>query len=87
MGREVMAKLYRKKPVVVEAVQFTWDNVDEVREFLQSAVYLTKSAGIIIRTLEGDMLAEPGDYIIRGIQGEHYPCKPMIFEATYEDLL
>lgn len=40
--------------------------------------------GITIRTLEGDMTASPGDWIIRGVQGEFYPCKPDIFEATYE---
>lgn len=59
-----MAK-YRKKPVVVEAVEHTGDPLP-------------------IETLEGTMTAMPGDYIITGVQGEKYPCKPDIFHATYE---
>lgn len=81
-----MPKLYRKKPIVIEAVQYTNDNRAEVGEFLRGVNHITTSAGIVIRTLEGDMLAQPGDYIIRGMKGEYYPCKPDIFEGTYEDV-
>lgn len=77
-----MAK-YRKKPVVIEAVQFTTMNWHAARDFLGS-VGEESPAGFIIHTLEGDMLASPNDYIIKGVDGEFYPCKPDIFEKTYE---
>ena len=85
-----MAK-YRKKPVVIEAVQWNqcakrtafpdwfWD-VFAFRPELMDAEKLT----LTIPTLEGDMVAQDGDWIIRGVKGELYPCKPDIFEATYE---
>jgi hypothetical protein len=78
-------KRYRKKPVVIEAVQWTGENGNEIAEFLAGEDW-THPGGedIQIHTLEGTMAAAPGDYIIRGVQGEHYPCKPDIFEATYE---
>ncbi|HEY3281403.1 MAG TPA: hypothetical protein VGN26_03950 [Armatimonadota bacterium] len=82
---------YRKKPVVVEAVQFTGKNQAEVLAFAypgmsQMALEAAQVMGlpVVIETLEGDMSASPGDYVIRGIAGEVYPCKPDIFEATYE---
>lgn len=69
---------YRKKPVVVEAVQ--WFKVGD-----HSAVtrYMKDERGWI-ETLEGGHIVTPGDYIITGVKGEHYPCKPDIFEMTYE---
>lgn len=75
---------YRKKPVVIEAVQFV-DNVSEVINFVGA-----KNLGIIgdqfiIQTLEGDMLASKGDFIIKGVNGEFYPCKSDIFKTTYTD--
>jgi hypothetical protein len=73
---------YRKKPVVIEAVQWTGANLSEVLEFtLHNAYY---DHGLHIRTAEGPLHASHGDWIIRGVQGEFYPCKPDIFEATYE---
>jgi len=77
---------YRKKPVVIEAVQWLADNFVEVDEFIGEHLHTTKpSEGIlIINTLEGDMVANVGDWIIKGIKGEFYPCKPDIFELTYE---
>lgn len=80
---------YRKKPVVVEAVQFTGENLQEIAEFVSGSVeqtrfYDIKLGALTIHTLEGDMRANPGDYIIKGIKGEYYPCKPDIFEQTYE---
>ena len=77
---------YRKKPVVIEAVQFHDANYYEVFEFmnpLPAAVRLAEGS-IFIPTLEGTMRADKGDWIIRGVKGEYYPCKPDIFEATYE---
>ena len=76
-----MAK-YRKKPVVIEAIQWTGTNIVEIFDFVGDACYFTE--GLFIRTLEGDMFAHVGDYIIKGVQGEFYPCKPDIFEETYE---
>lgn len=85
-----MPKKYRKKPVVVEALQVVYGKteVSEVEEFLGNSDirYLDQKTGKeYIRTLEGDMLISDGDYIIKGIQGEFYPCKPDIFEASYEE--
>lgn len=75
---------FRKKPVVIEAVQY--DGTFPL-DFLGDAEHvqaLGVGDGIEIHTLEGVMTASVGDWIIRGVQGELYPCKPDIFEATYE---
>ena len=77
--------LFRKKPVVIEAVQFTGHNDAEILAFCPTAYDpIEREASIVIPTLEGDHRATPGDWIIRGIAGEFYPCKPEIFAATYE---
>jgi hypothetical protein len=91
-----MAK-FRKKPVVIEAIHVTfaeWENsawdgppLSEEPEWCRSlklALDGDKYLGWYIETLEGRMLASPGDWIIRGVKGELYPCKPDIFEQTYE---
>ena len=90
-----MAK-YRKKPVVIEAIQWTGHNVSEIQEFAKGAALwendlVGRSYGsewqstiLYINTLEGKMKAKFGDYIIQGVNGEIYPCKPDIFEKTYE---
>lgn len=88
-----MAK-YRKKPVVIEAIQWTGDNYNEICRFTGMKLGRTRitfspegtSDQLIILTLEGDHRANIGDYIIRGIKGEFYPCKPDIFVATYEPI-
>ena len=77
-----MAK-YRKKPVIIEAVQWTGDNFGELTDLMDDA-YGVDRKNIIITTLEGTMTASVGDFIIKGVQGEFYPCKPDIFEQTYE---
>lgn len=74
---------YRKKPVVVEAIQFTGTNYEKIKEFIGQNT-LCSTLNIVIPTLEGDMVAQKGDYIIKGIAGEFYPCKPDVFEQTYE---
>ena len=80
-----MARAYRKKPVTVEAVQWTGENHAEMCEFIDPEVFEIKpKEGLIIHTLEGDHHASPGDYIIKGVNGEFYPCKPDIFAKTYE---
>jgi len=81
-----MANRYRKKPVEIEAVQYTGDNFQDLAEFVGKDLVVGVS-GMYIRTLEGDMLISIGDYVIRGVNGEFYPCKPDIFEKTYEEIL
>ena len=77
---------FRKKPIVIEAMQFTDESVGEVYAWLMDHEVDFEDGGVAltIKTLEGDMTASPGDWIIRGVQGEFYPCKPDIFEMTYE---
>ncbi len=79
---------YRKKPVVIEAVQWTGKNITEVLDFMdwRNAAHDAVS-GLTIRTLEGSHHASPGDFIIKGVNGEFYPCKPEIFEKTYEKVV
>lgn len=92
-----MIKKYRKKPVIIEALQIK-DNPAEIREFAGKDVDIeyfdaAYQAGVdrpylavTIHTLEGDMTAKEGDYLIKGIQGEFYFCKQDIFLATYEEV-
>lgn len=83
---------YKKKPVVIEAMQFKNDEPDtiiEIQEFMGGGEvrvsYVNPDNPVIkIETLEGVMDAAIGDFIIRGVKGEYYPCKPDIFEQTYE---
>lgn len=88
---------YRKKPVIIEAVQYNNLNREEIEKFVGKKLHQeleTETAylagkgspkfSLIIETLEGNHKAMPNDYIIKGIKGEFYPCKPDIFEATYE---
>ena len=80
-----MSKKYRKKPVVIEAIQWTGKNLPEIDNFIGKIVD-NKETTLVIHTLEGDMEASIGDYIIKGINGEFYPCKPDIFDKTYEEV-
>lgn len=77
---------YRKKPVVIEAMQYGPYTAPSLAlaQFLAGTGAKAVTEGIKIQTLEGDMLASPGDWIIKGVKGEFYPCKPDIFAATYE---
>ena len=75
---------YRKKPVVIEAIRWTGENVKEIKEFLTGADFSCVPGYLLIRTLEGKHIATVGDMIIKGVHGEFYPCKPDIFEKTYE---
>lgn len=92
-----MAK-FRKKPVVIDAVQWTGQNQREMFDFLEGepTKYMDScgenfriahnlvEGGLVIKTLEGEHIATIWDYIIKGVNGEFYPCKPDIFEKTYE---
>lgn len=75
---------FRKKPVTVEAIQWTGYNIEEIGEFLAGVHWATAGHDAVIPTREGDMAASPNDWIIKGVAGEFYPCKPDIFGATYE---
>jgi len=79
---------FRKKPVVIDAMQYDGSNHMALTlwagEFGVSVDWDISGAQINIHTLEGTMLADKGDWIIRGVKGEFYPCKPDIFAATYE---
>ena len=80
-----MAK-FRKKPVVIEAVQFTPTSIDEVEEFVGGDLGTNADGETVIATLEGSMIVSLNDWVIKGVKGEFYPCKPDIFEATYEEV-
>ena len=80
-----MYKKYRKKPVIIEAIQWNGENLSEIDEFTSGKVKNHESV-LIIPTLEGDMYASLNDYIIKGINGEFYHCKPDIFAKTYEEV-
>lgn len=88
---------YKKKPVVIEAYQYNGGEVVDAPQWIKQAFdddimffecrnlsEQTPRYDLLIRTLEGIHLANKGDYIIKGIKGELYPCKPYIFEETYE---
>ena len=85
-------KKYVKKPVVVEAMVFedTIDCLSELSDFMNNQNvrinYFEPEPKLLIETLEGTMSASEGDYIIKGISGEFYPCKPDIFHKTYEEV-
>ena len=89
---------FRKKPVVIEAVQLRWDNWSEMcvhadvgkledgkpEGFMPGSGKIHVEIGLHVPTLEGILIAREGDWVIRGVKGELYPCKPDIFDATYE---
>lgn len=85
---------YRKKPVDINAVQWKGDNFEEIKLFANNSETIKqpldfdgKPYGILyINTLEGRHIAKVGDYIIKGVKGEFYPCKPEIFQMTYEEV-
>lgn len=89
-------KKYRKKPVVIDAIVYKGvESIPEAQEFVGDSFKIGSSstdgkrytmAVVFIETLEGNMYISKGDYIIKGVQGEFYPCKPDIFEATYEEV-
>lgn len=77
---------FRKKPVVIEAMQFdgSYQSGKAILDWADETVHRSTLIGLSIKTLEGVMGVSAGDWVIRGVQGEFYPCKPDIFEATYE---
>ena len=95
-----MWKNYRKKPIVIRAIRYDGVNVGEIRTFTRGKAKIENKVGssqdgegypqryikIIIPTLEGDHLVSEGDWVIEGVKGEFYPCKPDIFEQSYEEV-
>jgi len=82
---------FRKKPVVVEAMQFVGTTMQEnptgpgtIQDWCRALVFDGSGGNPRIETLEGAMAVSAGDWVIKGVQGEFYPCKPDIFAATYE---
>ena len=77
-----------KKPVVIEAIQYDGANITEVETFvggkLPTVMNSNKDTQLVVSTLEGDMKISKKDYVIKGVNGEFYPCKPDIFEKTYD---
>ena len=81
-------KQYSKKPVAIEAIQLTDDNHSEIIQWLSSynvESYTLNSSEFYVKTLEGDMKANVGDYIIKGVKNEFYPCREDIFKMTYDE--
>lgn len=82
-----MIKKYRKKPIEIEALQWMGYNIEELREF--GGPFLVDEMDgndLYIPTLEGTLFATVGDFIIKGVKGEFYPCRPEIFASTYEEV-
>ncbi len=81
---------YRKKPIMIEAVQWSGKNIKELSSFTGKDFYQKEvdigTTDATVKTLEGELRAGQFDYIIKGVKGEHYPCKPDIFNATYEKI-
>jgi hypothetical protein len=75
---------FQKKPVVIDAIQWTGENIKELMDFMnwRNASHDDRT-GLVIHTLEGNHTASVGDWIIKGVKGEFYPCKPDIFDMTY----
>jgi len=83
-----MINKWRKKPVVIEAVKFTFENSDEVMKWCGGSYWsmapFRAITGMTMKTLNGPVNVEYGEYVIQGIAGEFYPCKPDIFSKSYE---
>jgi len=91
-NKGIIMQKFRKKQVVIEAAQWKGNNIMHIQGFMISnpPIYMSDLSNadeiIGIETLEGRMVANIGDWIIKGVQGEFYPCKPDIFEETYESV-
>lgn len=87
-------KCYREKPVVVKAIQWKWENWNDICDFIPvpDVLYVPQEEVgkefpcLRIKTLEGEHIVSYGDYIVKGVQGEFYPCKSDIFRKTYEEI-
>lgn len=80
-----MIKYYKKKPVIISAVKWNGNNLQEINTFTDNKAMI-KNNTLIIPILEGAMAADIGSYIIKGVKGEYYSCRGDIFEDTYEEI-
>lgn len=78
-----MVKMYVKKPIPIAVIQWTGENIDEVNDFMGNCVVDKCKNTLSVCTLEGELWAFVGDYILKGVNGEFYPCKEEIFKKTY----
>lgn len=99
-NKRIIFMKFRKKPIVIDAIQWTGKNHREMYNFLEGTDGVVEqptgknfdinfslvAGGLVIKTLEGQHIASIGDWIIKGVANEFYPCKPDIFEATYESV-
>jgi len=82
-----MQRMFRKKPAVIKAMEWKGDNFEELEDFSDGEKIVSNpDKTLTIETLEGNHTANVGDWIIEGIKGELYPCKPDIFKETYEEV-
>lgn len=84
-------KNYKKRPIIIQAVKWEGNNFDEVQELDYNPSNRVRQSNVeegklLIVTLEGIMTATLGDWVVRGVEGELYPCKPSVFDSTYEDV-
>lgn len=82
-----MIKKYNSKPVTIEAIRYMPGTIAEILQWTRPETFLGDEGQLVIRTLEGNMQAGLGDYIIKGLKGEFYPCKADIFEQKYEEVI
>lgn len=82
-----MPALYQKNPMVIEAILFDTEYLNAAKVFCKDLCYNPEIDNYCIKTLEGDMVVRNGDYIIKGVAGEFYPCKKAIFEKTYQKVV
>ena len=83
-------KKYKKKPVVIDAIELIPENHEEAMNWCPALYYHESGdfgSSYVVETLEGQMIGTIGDFLIRGVNGEYYPCKPDIFEKTYEEVI
>jgi len=84
-----MIRKFKKKPIVIQALQYSGsdDSYNELKQFINKKVGIWRiQSGVKIRTLEGDMTVSINDWVIKGVRGEFYPCKPDIFKEIYIEL-
>lgn len=86
-----MIKKYKTRPCEIEVIKWDGNNFKEIAEFtnhkaIMMLMYSSRSYELVIETLEGNMMANVGDFIIKGLKGEFYPCKPDVFHKKYEEV-
>ena len=82
-----MVRAYVKKPIMIQAVHWLGNNVTTIMTFAGDKVTIHPDKTLTVHTLEGDLTGVVGDYIIKGIRGEFYPCKHDIFKETYDEVI